>query len=260
MAQDIENRSIDDSAMSAVTSTDVQNDNTNLADNAIIPIAIGDPLVPGQMDMSELLEYIFDNIATWIAAGSNVSVSSSKSGGTYTLTINATDTDTQPLTAEQVYDHVASFVSAANSSVTVTENDNNNTITFSTPTDVWLHQETISETAGQGDTANGETQDYVQKNLTTSISNTMRRFTLLGRMDTNLDSYKPDNTNDVSTDISATFPYIRFSAQGARIGLFGHDGAFIIAEYRNTGQIRIYVENQDTGDNARYLGIMASYV
>lgn len=253
MAQDIQYRDVDDNTLPATDATVVENDNSGIG-SAKMPIAIGDPLAPGQISMAELMEYIFDNIATWIAAGSNVSISSQKSGGTYTLTIASTDTDTNTqLDAAGVYTHVSNFISAANSSMTITEDSTNQTITFGTKTGEWIHNTTVNETTS-GD-------DWTTQSVDPNFSNTMRRFTIVGQIQVDLDA---GSGGDFWTTCSNSYPGNRFLTNGQRIQCIGADGSFAVCQrLSNNTQMRIYVKDADGSESNpqfRYLGLWVDYV
>ena len=121
----IKTRSIDDSSQTASDAEDVAADDSDLS-SASLPIAIGDPAVPKEIPLSNLMEYIYDAIASFITQGSNVTLTHDDAANT--LTIAATDTNTQK-SDEAIRDLIASFITQG-TNVTVTHDDAGNTLTI----------------------------------------------------------------------------------------------------------------------------------
>lgn len=256
MAQEILSRDVDDDAMPGTSATDIQADNANLG-SSIVPIAVGDPLVPGAIDMGVLLEYIYDNMATWIAGGSNVTITPAKTGGNYTLTIASTDTDTNTqLTATQVFTHVSNFISASGNSMTITEDSTAQTITFATAADLvmWTGDLDIDDVTGTGSIAG----EYVERTLTNNHNAFIKNYTVAGSM--TLRPHKEGGTDpELLVGRADTYPAPYFDGVGNRITLWGADGTFAIIEYRSSSLIRIFMKEADSGDNFVFQRLVGHY-
>ena len=137
----ISKRNIDDASGESTEITATTADDADLP-SAEIPIAIGDPAVPGALPVSNLLEYLRDALASFITQGSNITVTHDDAANT--LTIAATDTNTQR-SDEEIRDLVAGFLTNG-TNVTITHDDANDTLTIaSTDTNTQRSDEEIRD-------------------------------------------------------------------------------------------------------------------
>lgn len=266
-------RDVDTDSDVAVNAPDITADNTALA-NAEIPIAIGDPAVPSAMSISELMEYIYDSIATFIAAGTNISVAHDDANNTFTITSTDTDTtytlsfsggtltltpstgtaqtvtlpdsDTQ-LSEEEVFDYVKDFLINTDS-IGITKNDTDNEITLKVSGPVTIidrHSNPI------GSTKDGSNPDYVEITGLSLDHTTYRWYTAVCRLQEDDDDFEDGSGNDINLGwsyASTTVPSTLFNNPGEKIRVDTKDNSWAILWYQNSSTVRVFVREQDSNE------------
>ena len=278
----IKTRSIDDSSEVAADAADVTADDADLP-NASLPIAIGDPAAPKEIPLANLMEYIYDAIASFITQGTNVTVTHDDAANT--LTIAATDTNTQK-SDEAIRDLIASFITQG-TNVTVTHDDAGNTLTIAaTDTNTQRTDEDIRDliagfiTQGTNVTV---THDDAGNTLTIAASNpagtwlidrrsspltetgvgssgsvyaispiltvgTWRTLTVVARANEGAGGY---------SFASTTVPVALFDETGDRIRVDTLDNSYVILEYVGVDYARVYVNSASGDDEAEFVGLYA---
>ena len=235
-------RDVDTDSDVATDAPDITAGNTGLA-NAQIPIAIGDPAVPSAMSINELLDYIFSQVSTWLAQGTNVTITPSTDPNRLTIsaTDTNTDTDTQ-LSEEEVYDYVAGFFSNSNS-ITVNKNDTDNEITLSAPSAV-LVIDRLSSAIGHTADGNGPNgNDYHELTGLLLSSTTYRFYLMLVRVYEDAGDLDGGATGWAYQ--SAIVPSHLFNSSAERIRIDTLDNSFCILKYQSNSTVRVFV--RETG-------------
>lgn len=244
----IKTRSIDDSSEVAAEAVDVSADDSDLS-TASLPIAIGDPAVPKEIPVSNLLEYIYDRIASFIAGGTGVSVS--HDDATNTLTIASTSS-ASPRTDEEIRDVVAAFVDAG-TNITVTHNDETDDLTIASaaPSGSWL-LDRRSSPLDEDDTylaANSAGRVYPLAFALTG--GTWQTITLISR------GFQGSSDGDIGWSYGAsTFPRALFAAGGDRLRQDNLDNSLVIITYEDALNVRIRALSAGSGLNeAQFVGL-----
>lgn len=240
-------RDVDTDTDVATNAPDITAANTELAD-AQIPIAIGDPAVPSAMSVNELLEYIFSQVSTWLAAGSNVTITPGTNPNSLTIasTDTNTDTDTQ-LSEEEVYQYVAGFFANTNS-ITVTKDDTDTEITLASPAPTLIIDRHSSPI---GSTKDGSNPDYVEINGLSLSSATYRWYTAVCRLREDDDDFEDGSGNDINLGwsyASTTVPSHLFNSNLEKIRVDTKDNSWAIVWYQSSSTVRVFVREADDNE------------
>ncbi|MEG9862138.1 MAG: hypothetical protein V6Z81_06505 [Parvularculales bacterium] len=285
----IKTRSIDDSSEVAAAAADVAADDADLP-NASFPIAIGTPVAPKEIPVANLMEYIRDSLVAFITAGSNISITHDDAANT--LTVTATDTNTQR-TDEEIRDLIAGFITEG-SNVTVSHDDANDTLTITaTDTNTQKSDEAIRDliagfiTGGSnvtvshddagntltikastpgptliidrhsspiGDTTGGSGNNYQSISGLSLSSTTYRYYTLVVRLrETDVD--ETDGGSDIGWSYASTpVPSHLFNNSGEKIRVDTKDNSWCILKYQSSSNVRVFVKESGT-DECKFVAL-----